>query len=126
VSEHPHEFLDAGVARQVAYDRQGGQCARCWTPMQPDRFEAHHRRKRAALGWCMCNVVALHPRCHTQGAYAVHDHPAISMSIGLIVPIRDRREPCEVPVHVKFPWDGDVLLSCCGTVCSVDSADIVL
>lgn len=124
MSEHPHELLSADVARATAYDRQGGYCLRCHEPMPLDRFEAHHRRRRQLLGWCACNVVALHARCHTQGAYAVHDHPQTARDLGLIVPSWGV-EPCEIPVLVKWPFVGMALLSCDGMVCSVDSRDLV-
>lgn len=121
---HPHVFVDAAAARSAAYERQGGYCLRCHSTMSPDRYEAHHRRRRRVLGWCLCNVVALHPRCHTQGPLAVHDHPADAVQRGLIVPTHSDEPPCEIPVAITWPWSAPALLSCDGMVCSIDSADV--
>jgi hypothetical protein len=122
-AEHPHQLLSAHEARELAYTRQGGWCARCSERMPIDGYEAHHRRRRRVLGWCMCNVVALHPRCHTMGPLAVHDHPELARQLGLIVPTWGD-EPCSIPLRVSWPWEGQALLSCTGLVCSVDARDI--
>lgn len=109
-----HQLMDPAAIRPLVWDRQGGYCLRCHTPMSPDRWEAHHRRSRRALGWCPCNVVGLHPRCHTQGELAVHDHPEDAQRLGLIVPVHSLLEPFDVLVHITWPWAGDVLLTCDG------------
>lgn len=125
MSEHPHEFLSVAVARQLAFDRQGGYCARCHKTMSVDAFDAHHRRRRQLLGWCACNIVALHPSCHT-GAHSVHDQPTLATNLGLIVPARERREPCEVPIMLVWPWHAPTLLGCDGLAYSMQSSELVI
>ncbi len=108
----------AGVREQV-FMRAFGLCARCGGPMRFDDFEAHHRRRRNVLGWCPCNIVALHPRCHTQGPLAVHDNVAQARRMGLIVPTYGP-EPFDVPLVVhsesahRVHVVERVLLSCDG------------
>lgn len=112
-----HELLSAADARSSAFVRQLGLCARCGEPMRFGDFEAHHRRRRNVLGWCLCNVVALHPRCHTQGPLAVHDHVEQSRDMGLIVSTFGP-QPFDVPVWLYDVTDRvehvRVLLSCDG------------
>lgn len=124
-----HNLLTAEQVRPIVHSRQGGLCARCWEPLG-SWWEAHHRRKRAILDWCPCNIVALHPRCHTQGPssperggqWAVHDHPTMAQAFGLIVPSwlsLDR----PVSVEVQWPWTGPAMLSCDGDVVSLAGAE---
>lgn len=116
------ELADAALARHYAFERQGGTCLRCHQGMSPDSFEAHHRRRRRVLGWCGCNVVALHPRCHTQGELAVHDHPTQAKMMGLIVPTTGL-EPWQIPVHTTWPWAGPAHLTCDWMIVSPDALD---
>lgn len=109
-----HRELGGRLARLTAYERQGGVCLACRRPMSPDAFEAHHRVRRAHMGWCPCNIVALHPRCHTMGAGAVHDHPEWARACGLIVPAV--ADPRQVPVYTVHPWSAWVWLLCDGTL----------
>jgi hypothetical protein len=115
-----HNLLSAHQVRDVVWARQGGVCLRCQQPMHPNAWEAHHRRRRAVLGWCPCNVVGLHPRCHTQGPHAVHDHPELARALHLIVPTTGP-EPFELDVAITWPWSGRVLLTCDGMACSPES-----
>ena len=119
---HQLDIPLAGL-RELIFIRQYGLCARCGGPMRFDDFEAHHRRRRNVLGWCPCNIVALHPRCHTQGPLAVHDHVEQSRLIGLIVPTFGA-EPfdVELQLHTQTPAGSveRVLLSCDGLVTYLD------
>lgn len=115
-----HQEWSARAAREAAYARQGGHCALCWARMAEGYFEAHHRLRRALMPagalWCPCNIVALHPRCHTQGPEAVHDHPERARVLGLI--LDTTAEPRVVQVRVQWPWDGPALLECTSMVAS--------
>lgn len=109
---------DGPAAHRAARDRQGGQCALCWRPAPV--MEAHHRLRVALMPadarWCPCNIVALCPRCHTQGirtrweepmplgSWAVHDHPTQAGWLGLV--LHDGADPREEPVMVRWPWVG--------------------
>ena len=112
-----HQELTVPAIRALVWERQNGLCARCFDPMQADRWEAHHRVRRAVLGWCPCNIVGLHPRCHTQGPLAVHDHPADARDRGLIVSPFDG-QPQLVQLDVPWPWQGPGFLHCSGMVVS--------
>lgn len=106
-----HELTTAALIRPIVWQRQAGLCALCCEQLGQD-WEAHHRRRRNLLGWCPCNIVALHPRCHTQGPTAVHDNPALARGLGLIVPSWGP-EPAKVPQGGAScrHW---VLLTCSG------------
>lgn len=115
-----HQQWTAAESRAVCHERQGGLCARCWTPLPAvtdGGWEAHHRiRRRDMPGWCPCNIVALHARCHTQGPLAVHDHPDEARRLGLILhPLADPRAET-----LEYHWlfDGPVYLECDGMVVS--------
>lgn len=115
-----HDDRGPAWAHQVGQARQGGLCAACWLALA-GRAEAHHRQRRreSVAGWCPCNVVLLHPRCHTQGtaaAPAVHDRPTWAKSLGLIVPAWD--DPRTRLLTVRWPWRDDALLTCDGMVAS--------
>lgn len=111
-----HTYLEPGAIHQLLENRQGGLCARCWEPCPPSDLEAHHRQRRRVLGWCPCNVVGLHRGCHTSGPLAVHAHPEDARQLGLIVPTWE--SPPEVPVVVRWPWDGRGYLACNGLLVS--------
>lgn len=117
-----HQLLTAAAVRPIVWERQGGHCARCHQPMPADRWEAHHRKRRDTLGWCPCNIVGLHARCHTQGPMAVHDHPGEAVELGLIVRTYGP-DPHLVPVDVPWPWRGPGFLTCDGMVVSPDALD---
>lgn len=114
VPEIEHQAWPRSAARLAVYDRQGGLCARCWENVGREEFEAHHRlrigRMRDPYRWCPCDLVALHPRCHTQGPLAVHDHPEEANGLGLI--LWDHQDPREVPIQVTWPWSGLGYLDC--------------
>jgi hypothetical protein len=110
------------TARVACWWRQGGLCGLCWEPLgtlEEGRFEAHHRERRRDLpGWCPCNIVVLHPRCHTQGPAAVHDHPDMAAPLGLIVAAVSMVDPRDVAMVVRWPWEGEGYLDCDGMVVS--------
>ena len=116
-----HEEWSARDSRAAAYARQGGYCALCWERMSENVYEAHHRLRRALMPagalWCPCNIVALHPRCHTQGPDAVHDNPERARELGLI--LDTNADPREVPIIVSWPWDGLAMLECSSIVASL-------
>lgn len=109
------------ACRAAIIERQGGYCARCWERCPADSLEAHHRLKRALMPaeflWCPCNVVGLHARCHTQGRFAVHDHPEDAREQGLI--LWTNEDPRQVPIMVRWPWQAESALLCNGDVGSL-------
>lgn len=111
-----HTFTEPTALHELVRNRQGGLCAACWQHLSPENQELHHRQRRRVLGWCACNVVGLHPRCHTQGPQAVHDQPLWAQDRGLIVPTW--ADPPEVPIHVEWPWVGESFLACDGHLVS--------
>lgn len=118
-----HVATSARHARTVAYERQGGHCLACWAPMTPEVFDAHHRQRRSAFAgptWCSCNIVALHPACHTIAPSSVHQRPEWAKGRGLIVP--PWLDPRGVPVEIRWPWTGWVLLDCEGLAVSSEVA----
>lgn len=86
-------------------------------------WEAHHRllrRPARAQGipeWCPCNIVGLHARCHTQGPFAVHDHPEQARERGLM--LRAGEDPRRV-LLARFDWilAGPAWLNCHGLAVS--------
>lgn len=113
------EDWEPGTCREAVWYRQGGLCALCWEPMGgvESNWEAHHRLRRRDLpGWCPCNIVGLHARCHTQGAQAVHDHPAEAHDLALV--LHPEQDPRDEPVEVLYPWVGKGYLDCDGMVVS--------
>ena len=112
-----HQLMTARAVRAVLWERQGGQCASCWTGMRPDEMHAHHRMRRRDLGWCPCNVVGLHPSCHVVAPEAVHQRPQWARERGLIVPTWTEH-PAAVAVLVRWPWTAWSLLTCDGLVVS--------
>jgi hypothetical protein len=111
-----HVFTEPAKLHALVTERQGGLCAACWEPLPPTAQELHHRQRRRVLGWCACNVVGLHPRCHTLHPLAVHQRPEWAASVGLIVPTW--ASPPQVPLHVQWPWSGESYLSCDGLLVS--------
>ena len=113
-----HVEWGARESREACFDRQGSACALCGERMSRDRFEAHHRLRRALMPagalWCPCNIVALHPRCHTQGPDAVHDNPERARGLGLI--LASTADPRTVPVTITWPWQGPAILECVDAV----------
>jgi hypothetical protein len=67
--------------------------------------------------WCPCDVVGLHARCHTQGRFAVHDHPEDARKSGLI--LWTNEDPRRVPIMVRWPWVAESALLCNGDVGSL-------
>lgn len=111
-----HTFMEPAALHLLVRERQGHLCASCWNSLSADQQELHHRQRRRVLGWCPCNVVGLHPRCHTMSQVAVHSRPEWAISRGLIVPTW--ASPPETPVHVEWPWVGESYLSCDGSLVS--------
>lgn len=110
-----HEGWAPALLHVMARDRQGEMCASCWERMGPGDQELHHRQSRRVLGWCPCNIVGLHRRCHTQGPAAVHDHPEAAILAGLIVPTWE--DPRVVAVTGwRWLWEAPSLLTCDGMV----------
>lgn len=110
-----HRLLTPAHVRAVIWDRQGGMCARCWTGMEPDTMDAHHRLRRRDLGWCSCNVVGLHPTCHTIAPGAVHQAVETATAAGLIVR-SGIVSPADVPLWAGWPWQAWSMLTCDGLV----------
>jgi 5-methylcytosine-specific restriction endonuclease McrA len=113
-----HECWEPDQSRLAIHARQGGLCALCWNPVRIEDMEAHHRLKRALMPkaalWCPCDLVGLHRRCHTQGPYAVHDHPEKARERSLV--LWTNEDPREVPIQIEWPWHGPGVLLCNGDV----------
>lgn len=104
--------MTAAAVREVIWDRQLGTCLACHTGMRPDELHAHHRVRRRDLGWCPCNIVALHSDCHVVAPQAVHQRVTWARERGLIVPTWD--DPRLIPVEHRVPWSGLLYLGCDG------------
>lgn len=88
------------LLREALWERCGGYCespACGGVPLGAGKWDAHHRLMRSHGGLDeLPNLVALHPRCHTQGTRAVHDNVGWAVDRGLIV--LGGRDPAVVPV----------------------------
>lgn len=119
-----HQSLSAAAVRPIVWDRQLGTCAGCHRGLHHEAWHAHHRQSRKHMGWCPCNIVALHPNCHVVAPEAAHQRPAWAREVGLIVPSwADTRER---PVLLHVPWSGSLYLWCDGTVSSSPDPELQL
>jgi hypothetical protein len=82
--------------RTAIHDRSRGRCDMCGQPVNPDRWECHHRLLRSQGGEdSHANLICLHTHCHGQ----VHHRPAWSYRNGLLVPSWARPEEWPVLRH---------------------------
>lgn len=80
--------------RAYIYQRSRGRCDLCAEHLNPNRWEAHHRRLRSQGGQdSPCNIIALHgASCHAR----VHGRPEWSYRHGFMVP--SWADPADWPV----------------------------
>lgn len=85
--------MDPGL-RNLVFLRAGGRCDCCGAPLDPDTWDAHHRKLRKQGGEdSLENLVALRHDHHM----LVHAHRADAGARGLIVPPWE--DPALVPVR---------------------------
>lgn len=81
-----------GQIREQLWDRCGGYCEVSGLPLDPETFDAHHRRNKGMGGtdrpdknW-LTNLLALDPAIHNGGPQSVHGRRAWSEERGFLVP----------------------------------------
>lgn len=83
--------------------RSGGYCEVSGLPLDPDTFDAHHRRSKGMGGDgrlntdTLSNLLALDPQVHNGGPASVHGRGAWSQVRGYLVP-KHHDYPGMVPV----------------------------
>lgn len=92
---------DWETANTVLWVRDRDRCGWCGQALR-DRVDRHHRKRKTIGGDRFCNVVLLHPECHTVNAGSVHTEPALAMRRGFIVP--SWADPLEVPILLAGEW----------------------
>lgn len=113
-----HQALPWEQVRRIGFARCGGRCELCSLPLDAELWDGHHRQLRSGGGpSCPCNIVCLHPRCHTTGQQAVHRLVAAALESGHNVSrYTDPREVSVlVPPRVALLGPGPVTLTCGGT-----------
>lgn len=92
--------------REALWARCGGHCEVSGRSLDPETFDAHHRRLKGMGGTtredrdALFNLLALDPQVHNGGPASVHGrggYDGWSMTNGFIVPKHDNR-PDLVPV----------------------------
>lgn len=79
--------------RPVIYERSGGDCERCCTPVRFEDFDAHHRKLRRRGGDDSAeNLMVCCPPCHKW----IHDNPAEATHLGYMVP--SWADPKDIPI----------------------------
>ena len=95
--------MDREIAETVL-DRAGNYCEACGNVCAD--FALHHRKLRSQGGKDeVCNLIAVHHKCHNLGTDSIHLSPAKATKLGQIVSSWD--EPAEVPLHLP---DGSKVL----------------
>lgn len=76
-------------------ERSNGYCESCGLPCgQP---ALHHRKLKSQGGKDeVCNLIAVHHKCHNLGTDSIHLNPAKSVEMGWIVP--SWAQPSEFPL----------------------------
>lgn len=78
--------------REQLWERSGGRCEATGTPLDPETFDAHHRRNRGMGGTSrpdvddLDNLLALDPIVHNGGPESVHARRPWSTARGYLVP----------------------------------------
>jgi hypothetical protein len=95
--------MDRRIAEAVL-NRAGNYCEKCGNSGYD--FALHHRRLKSQGGKDeVCNLMAVHHKCHNMGTDAIHMNPAKSIEMGWIVP--SWAQPAEYPLHLS---DGSKVL----------------
>lgn len=93
------------VIREALWQRSGGRCEVSGIPLDPDTFDAHHRRNKGMGGTdrddrdALTNLLALDPAVHNGGPSSVHGSRRVSQARGYLL-----------PKHVDYPGMWPVLL----------------
>ena len=96
-------LMDKRIAEAVL-NRAGNYCEKCGNSGYD--FALHHRRLKSQGGKDeVCNLMAVHHKCHNMGTDAIHMNPAKSIEMGWIVP--SWAQPAEYPLHLS---DGSKVL----------------
>lgn len=96
-------LMDKRIAETVL-ERAGNYCEACGNPCRD--FALHHRKLRSQGGKDeVCNLIAVHHKCHNLGTNSIHLSPAKAVKLGQIVPSWE--EPSEFPLHLP---DGSKVL----------------
>lgn len=80
------------ILRAALWTRSKGRCEITGAPLDPDTFDAHHRRNKGMGGtvredrdW-LSNLLALDPAVHNGGPRSVHARRAWSQQRGYLLP----------------------------------------
>lgn len=78
--------------REVLWERSVGRCEVSGQPLDPDTFDAHHRRNKGMGGTSradvdnLTNLLALDPIVHNGGPQSVHGRRRWSEARGYLIP----------------------------------------
>lgn len=90
---------------EAVLNRAGNYCEACGLPGSD--FALHHRRLKSQGGQDeVCNLIAVHHKCHNLGTHSIHLNPAKAIERGQICP--SWAVPSEFPL--TLPDDSKVLL----------------
>jgi len=100
---------DWPALREALWARSGGRCEVSGKPLDPDTFDAHHRRNKGMGGTCredtdtLPNLLALDPQVHNGGPGSVHaDRNGVSGPRGWLVSKLSSEPLDRVPVLVAL------------------------
>ena len=80
------------LLREALWKRCGGRCEVSGVPLDPETFDAHHRRNKGMGGTsrpdrdAIWNLLALDPVVHNGGPQSVHGRRAWSEQRGFLIP----------------------------------------
>lgn len=96
--------MDKKIAEAVL-NRAGNYCEACG--QSGSDFALHHRRLKSQGGKDeVCNLIAVHHKCHNLGTNSIHMRPKVAIERGQIVP--SWASPAEFPLTLSD--DSKVLL----------------
>jgi hypothetical protein len=98
--------------RAAAFEREQGRCFVTGRPLDPERFELHHRMPGGMGGRggrdVLSNLIALRPEVHNLGGGSsdtVHGSPTWSRPRGWLLSSSDVRSPASRPLlHWHLGW----------------------
>ena len=94
------------TTREAVWERARGRCEITGLPLDPERWECHHRRNKGMGGTDRANVdnlsnlLALTPAIHNGGRYSVHGNRPWAERHGYLIPKRVA-EPGMWPVTLR-------------------------
>lgn len=98
-----------GIIREQLWTRSGGLCEVSGRPLDPETFDAHHRRNKGMGGTdrtdtdSLSNLLALDPVIHNGGPQSVHGRRGWSEERGYLIP-KDTMLAVGVPVLLRGRW----------------------